>query len=106
MLSLCSDTHPPSRCTSPLQTSFSSTTEQVSETAPEPSAFTVLYRPSGEWTLTEPGFTAVGHPSSLEIARTHGVYVPQDMEGTREKYLKGELAAGFECARLLLSYMC
>ena len=45
---------------------------------------------SGDWNLMNPGFTSVGHPSSLEIARTHGVYVPEDMEGTREKYLRGE----------------
>ena len=48
----------------------------------------------GEWSFSEPGFTAIGHPSSLEIARTHGVYVLDDVTATREKYLKGESRVG------------
>ncbi|KAH9495920.1 hypothetical protein Btru_013683 [Bulinus truncatus] len=33
---------------------------------------------SNEWTIPENGFTALAHPSSIDIGRTHGVFVVSD----------------------------
>ena len=35
----------------------------------------------GDWTFEKPGFTALAHPSSLEIGTTHGVFVVEQNGG-------------------------
>ena len=34
-----------------------------------------LYDLSGDWSFENTGFTALAHPSPIEIGTTHGVYV-------------------------------
>ena len=37
-----------------------------------------LFVSEGDWTFTEPGVTAMGHPSPVEIGTTHGVFALSD----------------------------
>ena len=37
-----------------------------------------LYVLDGDWTFMNKGFTAMAHPSPIEIGTTHGVFVLED----------------------------
>ena len=47
------------------------------------------------WSSIKPGFTALAHPSSLSIGRTHGVFV------LREEPPQGSLVAVVDCSEVL-----
>ena len=34
-----------------------------------------FFNSEGDWSFTKPGFTALAHPSTIEIGTTHGVFV-------------------------------
>jgi len=53
---------------------------------------------SGEWSFTEPGITAIGHPAPLEVARNHGVYLLEEGEALRQKYMKGTQCYAIKCS--------
>ena len=42
----------------------------------------VLFHSEGDWSFTKPGFTALAHPSPIDIGTTHGVFVLSDQETT------------------------
>lgn len=37
-----------------------------------------LFNSEGDWSFTKPGFTALAHPSPINIGTTHGVFVLSD----------------------------
>ncbi|KAL9952409.1 hypothetical protein ACROYT_G039659 [Oculina patagonica] len=43
-----------------------------------------LFNSDGDWSFTKPGFTALAHPSPIDIGTTHGVFVLSDHETSAE----------------------
>lgn len=43
-----------------------------------------LFNSDGDWSFTKPGFTALAHPSPIDIGTTHGVFVLSDHETSVE----------------------
>jgi fucose-1-phosphate guanylyltransferase len=47
-----------------------------------------LFNGEGEWDFEGPGFTAIAHPASVNLAKNHGVFILKDMKGPWEGYKK------------------
>ena len=64
--------------------------------APSDTLETFTLDPESDWTFENVGFTALAHPSSLEIGTSHGVYVLEEPE----QALKGNSTV-FKCSTVL-----
>ncbi len=49
--------------------------------------------PTGDWNMTEPGVTAIAHPSPLQLCTNHGVFVLNHIEQVWKKDDKGKIQA-------------